>query len=253
MHGQCRRNLVDAETAVKSMGLNSLHGAALTLLSSMREYGLIDRPSGKVALTALAVRIVHPTSDQQREEAIREAALSPKVFQTLLKNFGDCSENVLESHLVQSAFTPIRAKQVAKVFIANKAFAKLSSESSVDVLELEEDGETLAGTARSEVKKADSALSLATPLQATAASETASPSTITPPAGNSFSFKGEMLAQYNIPLGGNQAYLAFTGKELVPEDFDALVDFVEFTKKQFVRALQAEEAARKKQEVLDGI
>lgn len=48
----------------------------------------------------------------------------------------------------------------------------------------------------------------------------------------------KMLAQYTIPLGSNQATLVFTGEQLTPDDFDALVDFVQFSKRQFERALK---------------
>jgi hypothetical protein len=38
-----------------------------------------------------------------------------------------------------------------------------------------------------------------------------------------------------IPLGANQATLKFSGENLTTDDFDALVEFVEFAKKQFTR------------------
>jgi hypothetical protein len=47
------------------------------------------------------------------------------------------------------------------------------------------------------------------------------------------------LAEYSIPLGANQATLIFCGEKLSADDFDALVDFVEFSKRQFVRAQKA--------------
>lgn len=44
-----------------------------------------------------------------------------------------------------------------------------------------------------------------------------------------------VLATYSIPLGANEATLTFNGEVLTAEDFDALAEFVEFAKKQFVR------------------
>jgi hypothetical protein len=44
-----------------------------------------------------------------------------------------------------------------------------------------------------------------------------------------------LLEQYQIPLGANHAQLIFTGDELVADDFDALKEYVEIFKKQFVR------------------
>ena len=161
LHGECRRNAVEAITAAKAMGFPSVHGGVATLLASLREYGLIDRPQSKVALTALAVRILHPISEEQKEQAIREAALLPKVFRTLLKDFGDCSPVVIESHLVQAGFTPDRATQVAKVFIANKAFAKLESGSNIDVMEFDEEVDPPVEKTKKDAEVVASALALA--------------------------------------------------------------------------------------------
>lgn len=141
----------------------------------------------------------------------------PKMFVVLLKEFGDCSETVLESHLVQSNFKPERAKQVAKAFVANKAFAKLDLGSRVDVPEYEVD----------DVTPITAAVSASTTPTPNPAIKTPTPLNLEP--------RTDVLAQYTIPLGANQATLVFTGQQLTADDFDALSDFVEFSKKQFIR------------------
>jgi hypothetical protein len=214
LHAECRRSAVDAATAAKAMGYNTVHGGVLTLLGALREYGLIERPSGKVTVTALAVKIIHPISAQQKEDALRESALMPKAFTALLRDFGDCSESVLESHLVQSNFKPDRAKQVAKAFTANKAFAKLDSNSKLDVPKDEEENDP-------------------PPIDPDAPALPA----VKPPPNPPIKPEGNVLATYKIPLGANEATLVFTGQQLTADDFDALSDFVDFSKKQFVRAL----------------
>ena len=45
----------------------------------------------------------------------------------------------------------------------------------------------------------------------------------------------DVLARYSIPLGENEATLVITGKSLSPEDFTALIEYVELFKKQFER------------------
>jgi len=233
-HTECRRNAVAPETGAKAMGFNTVHGGVLTTFAGLREYGLIDRPNGKIALTPLSVRILHPISDAQRIEAIREASLLPRIFQTLINDFGDCSQSVLESHLVQAGFTPERARVVARVFIANKAFAKLEAAGNVDVSENESPDETSTSgqenapsfhpvaVGGSDLRASRQSFMLTDPM---------------PQLGQSSAPEGhKLLAQYTIPLGSNQATLVFTGDRLTADDFDALIDFVGFSKRQFERA-----------------
>ena len=224
---ECRRNAVAPETAAKAMGFNTVHGGVLTTFAGLREYGLIDRPGGKVALTSLAVRILHPVSDLQRTEALREAALLPKVFRELLDDFSECSQGVLESHLVQQSFAPDRARLVAKVFIANKIFAKLEPCGNVNVSENEtpDPPETKPPDAP---KTSPDESKLLPDLQSRPESTQ----------------KGIVLAQYSIPLGENVATLVFTGSRLTPDDFDALEEYVGLFRKQFIRAQAGVVAAK---------
>ncbi len=51
-----------------------------------------------------------------------------------------------------------------------------------------------------------------------------------------------VLARYSIPLGENEATIVFTGKSLSPEDFDALIEYVQLFKRQFQRRQTKEQA-----------
>jgi hypothetical protein len=227
LHAEFRRGAATPETAARAMGFQTVHGGVNTLFAGLREYGLIDRPQGKVALTPLAVKILHPLSDEQRHASIVEAALSPKLFAALIRDFGDSSMPVLESHLVQSGFTPERAKQVAKVFLDNKSFAKLEPGSKVDEPKDDPDADAAREKAENEEKAA-----------ALAAAEAAKKQTQNQ-KGRVETQGRNVLAQYQVPLGANEATLVFTGDALVPEDFDALLDYVALFKSQFVRRLKS--------------
>jgi hypothetical protein len=236
-HAECRRNAVAPETAAKAMGFNTVHGGVLTTFAGLREYGLIDRPGGKVALTPLAVKILHPISDSQRLVALQEAALLPRVFKELLNDFADCSQGVLESHLVQQNFAPDRAKQVARVFIANKAFAKLESSSNFDVTEYGDKDSAAQEKPADAPKLSPDERPVRTAQEIQSAPESSHPTHVV-------TQKGNVLAQYSIPLGENVATLVFTGARLTADDFDALEEYVGLFKKQFIRA-QAGVAAAK--------
>ena len=48
-----------------------------------------------------------------------------------------------------------------------------------------------------------------------------------------------MLATFKIPIGLAEAEIVFTGEALVPDDFDALAEYVGLFKKQYERKLKA--------------
>jgi len=219
------------------MGYSGLTGSSLTLLAGFSQYGLIDRAKGMLTVTSLSLRILHPTSTDQSLTAIREAALAPKVFEDLYNGYNDCSEDVLVSHLVQNGFNLDRAKRVAKAYTANKTFAKLDS-SSTPVVQNEGRDETPKQQQEQPPPANEPKSTQNPPFILVDPLSDYTPHAHVAPQGQ------KMLAQYTIPLGANQATLVFTGQELTPDDFDALVDFVQFSKRQFERAQKAVKAAK---------
>ena len=199
-----------------------MSGSSMTTLATLGQYGLIDRTGGNLSVSSLAVQILHPSSNEQRDKAIKDAASLPKVFQDQLNGFENCSSEIITNHLIQIGFAPDRAKKVANVYLENRKFAKL------DEVNLRTDNND--DLFLNEVPKSESS---STSQQSPILREVNSSQDLsaTPIA---FS-EGKMLAQYTIPLGENQATLVFTGTALTEEDFEALADFVEFAKKQFAR------------------
>jgi hypothetical protein len=221
-----RTATVAPDIAVRPLGYGGTNGAAMGTLATLAQYGLIDRSGGKVTITPLAVRILHPKGEDQRESAIREAALFSKVMKELYDGYLDCAESVIAGHLIQSGFNTDRAKRVAAIHVANKAFAKLGS--TADQPDSTSDAGVTDAKKESPLTSAPAVVSSARqpplPVQIT------SISALTPANPN------KVLAQYTIPLGSNQATLVFTGNELSTGDFDELIEFVQFSKRQFERA-----------------
>lgn len=230
-----RSATVGPEIAVKPLGYGGTNGAAMTTLATLAQYGLVDRTGGKVAVTPLAIRIIHPKGDDQKELAVREAALTPRVMKELHDGYLDCAESVISGHLIQSGFNADKAKKLASIHVANKAFAKLGQ--SALTVETEADSHVTDYNLNARLTSG------ATEIASSKQQIYFPPPSLQPPPKNT----ANVLAQYTIPLGANQATLVFTGEELTDDDFDALADFVEFAKKQFVRA------AKKEKEVLESI
>lgn len=224
---------IDPLIASRALGFGGLNGAAQATLGTLAQYSLVERAAGQVGITPLALRILHPMSDAQRDEAIREAALSPKIFQELFEKFPEANNIVIESYLAQNAFTSDGAKKAAKIFASNRETYNVSAPVLADN-KLEGSDETDRLTSPSPKSSPDAKHSVSPSVPNTSPSSFFSLS----PADNS-----KMLAQYSIPLGANQATLVFTGHSLSVEDFDALLDFVEFARKQFARKEKARNVA----------
>lgn len=220
LYAAIRNASVKPDVAAKSIGYSGLNGAALTTLGTLSQYDLIDRSKGTVSVTPLALKILHPVGESPAE-AIKQAALAPRVFSELHQGFHECSGDVIENHLIHAGFSPERAKKVAAVYAANKAFADLSPPSSV-----------------SKDNRPHSVISSPKPVQQER------PIDINLDLGRVVAHPTQVVKTFTVPLDdGNEVELKFSGTEVGPDQLDALSEFVDFMKKRFKRkaATPAEE------------
>lgn len=229
IYEQAGKASIAADTVAKVLGYtNAMNGKAQAIFSTLGQYGLLlrERKEGKFSVSPLTIKILHPVNEEQRLEALRTAALSPSIFSEIYAEFSACSEAVLSSHLVQKGFTPEGASTAAAVYKANAIMAKLDS-SSVEGVEHNDDLEYGESNEPPVIKPVERTLAEQAP------NKNISPTAIP----LSLADTEKLLAQYSIPLGANSAKLIFTGEELLPDDFDALIEYVELFKKQFERKL----------------
>ena len=65
----------------KHLGYASLHGLAGRVISAIEKYGLLEEVTGdKVKVSALAMSILFPSSEEEKQAAISEAAFKPALF-----------------------------------------------------------------------------------------------------------------------------------------------------------------------------
>lgn len=231
LYGNAGRSIIPREMAAKAMGYGGLNGAALTTLATVSQYGLLEKQGNKVGVSPLALRIFHPSLEGP-DSAIREAALSPSVFQSVFENHHQLSEPLLANHLVHQGFTMEAAKKVASVYKENAEFAKL------DIGGIDEANDKPLADIRIDARD------MAEPKGPL--SDITSPFT----APKETKQGGEnVLAEYSIPLGSNKATLVFIGEKLAAEDFDDLKDFIDFSKRQFERAKKSAASKASSEEV----
>ncbi|MDI1264516.1 MAG: hypothetical protein PS018_14770 [bacterium] len=95
--------------AAKHMGFGTLNGKALGVISALRKYGLLEGSDGFVRVTDLALKIIaHNEGDEERREAILEAANGPELFAAIEKRWpgGKVSDQALKSFLLTEKFLP---------------------------------------------------------------------------------------------------------------------------------------------------
>src|SRR5258708_7551011 len=91
------------EVVVKGMGYGGINGASLTALSAALKYGLLVKEGEDYRVSDRAVAILHPHTPQEKSEALKQAAFSPKLFAELAEHFkGDVpSDDNLRAYLVR--------------------------------------------------------------------------------------------------------------------------------------------------------
>jgi len=93
-----------AELAAVHIGFAKPHGQAMSVLAALKKFGLVSEVNGRWVPTQRAIEILNlPESDERRQRALRDAALSPSIYRQLVKahqETGWPKNDVLESELV---------------------------------------------------------------------------------------------------------------------------------------------------------
>ncbi len=100
------------EIIATGLGYQSLNGASMSVIASLRKYGLLEKNRELLKVSALATRILFPRSEDERLQAQREAGLTPPLFESLYVAFGGQfpDEGLLTNHLIRMGFLMAAAK-----------------------------------------------------------------------------------------------------------------------------------------------
>lgn len=137
-----------AEALGHSPGSGTANGKAAALV----HYHFFERQHNAYELSALATRILHPTDENERREALVEAALSPTLFSQLVEKFEGKSLPQLLPNILTREFgiTSKQSANAAEVFRATLEFSSLlkngivrATPASVETPKSEGDTETV--------------------------------------------------------------------------------------------------------------
>jgi hypothetical protein len=125
------------ETAVKHIGFASAHGQALSVLSALKKFGLLEDKAGRVVPTQRAIELVNlPEQDPRRIEALRQAALAPAIYRELIQQYRETGlpgDETLKAELVTyKNFNPNSVDDFIKFFKSTLEFSGLSDFSVIE-------------------------------------------------------------------------------------------------------------------------
>lgn len=107
LHKSIGAHQTSREVVAKGMGYNGLSGASATAIGVLNRYGLLDGRGDDVRLSDRAMAILLPHSPQEKQEALRAAALEPDLFRELSEKFpgGTSNNELLVNYLMRNKFS----------------------------------------------------------------------------------------------------------------------------------------------------
>ncbi len=117
--------------ALKHMGYEKLHSEAGRTLSALKSFGLVEETVERIKLLQRGIEIVaRPQGDPTRAKALRDAAVSPEIYQQLLEEYrtsGLPSDASLKSDLITvRKFNPTAVDGFVRDFRDTLEFSGLS-------------------------------------------------------------------------------------------------------------------------------
>lgn len=131
-----RRHPIAREVAASHIGYKSLNGAADSALSSLMQYGILEKVTkGEVRVSQWTVDILHPDNPSQRISAIRSAGQNPVLFRALNERFAETvpSNETLRSYLTRENFNDRAIGPVIAAYTKTRAYVtqECANESSI--------------------------------------------------------------------------------------------------------------------------
>lgn len=131
------RAAVDNDVAVKALGYGSVSGAAQQTISTLTQFGLIERAGKqKIKISDLGLDILMPKSPDDRKRALKESAGCPAIFHELEEEYptGLPSDEALIANLIrrETPFKRESAARLIKSFRETQELIKTSDNEAID-------------------------------------------------------------------------------------------------------------------------
>lgn len=114
-----RTHKTSREAVAEGLGYTSLNGASLGIISTLRQYGLLEEDDDGLRVSEDAVALVMlPSGDPERVAALQKVAVAPRLFTELRETYGETlpSDASLRYALVKKGFTEKAANEVIRTY-----------------------------------------------------------------------------------------------------------------------------------------
>lgn len=123
-----RTHKAEKEAVAKDLGYGGLNGGSVSLIGTLKTYGLLSEDKEGVGVTGDAVTILRaPEGDADRREALLKVAFAPRVFTDLRDAYGDDpdelpSDATMQYRLEKNGFLEKAAGEVIRTYRDNLGF-----------------------------------------------------------------------------------------------------------------------------------
>lgn len=119
IHAEEQHLAAPKEVVAKHIGYASLHGLAGRIISAIENYGLLEELTGdKVKVSALAMSILYPSTPEEKQDAINEAAFKHPLFAAIKEEWQGSrpSDGNLRVYLIRKKFASDALDRVIQVY-----------------------------------------------------------------------------------------------------------------------------------------
>lgn len=119
---------VEKESVATALGYGSLNGASVSIIGTLKSYGLLQEDKEGVQVTEDAITLLRaPEGDPDRAQALQRAAFAPKVFADLHEAYGEVPtelpiETTLQYRLERKGFLEKAASEIIRTYRDNLEF-----------------------------------------------------------------------------------------------------------------------------------
>ena len=114
-----RTHKTSREAVAEGLGYTSLNGASLGIISTLKQYGLLDEDDDGLRVSGDAVALVMlPVGDSERVAALQKAAVAPRLFAELRETYGETlpSDVSLKYALIKKGFSEKAANEAIRAY-----------------------------------------------------------------------------------------------------------------------------------------
>jgi hypothetical protein len=126
LHEKIGQNPTSRDVVATGMGYRSLSGASAAAVSALKKYGLLEGRGEEIRVSSRALAILYAHSQDERSQALREAANEPELFRELSERFlgSNLTDDLLRNYLLRNGYSAQAATSVISAYRDTMEFVR---------------------------------------------------------------------------------------------------------------------------------